>query len=191
MKLPATTVLAGLLLAGGRSVAAAQSADPRPPRADSTQTRIGNTILILRDDLALVDAAAARMPRDRQTSSDAVLQARARTMASNCLAASRSAATARAVVEQTARPNPDPKRTRLRVLERLAALKEDLDRCARDFDGLTTSDKAEELRDYGIGRAARVQEAIRSYEAAVRPYFVAALGRVYSGDARVEREAAQ
>ena len=182
MKLPAVLALAALVVAGSRSMAAQGAARPHGS-LDSAQVRIGKAILILRDSLSLVDGAAQRLPRDLKTASDAALRSRAREISSRCAAAARSVTPARSFVAETPRPDPDPKQVRVQMVEGLALLKSQLDRCVLDFLGLAAPDRAEELRDYGIGRAERLQQSIRRYEVAVRPYFFAALGLTYLPDA--------
>lgn len=179
MKLPAALALVAILLTGSRSVAAQGGAGPGAT-LDSAQIHLGKAILALRDSLNFVDGAAERLPRDLKTASDAALRARAREISSRCAAAARSAVPARAAVAESPRPNPDPKRTRAELVDALSVLKAQLDRCVIEFEGLTAPEKAQELRDYGIGRAEKVQTRIRRYEEAVRPFSLAALGFQYT-----------
>jgi hypothetical protein len=151
---------------------------PEPP-LDSTQSVIQRAVHSLRDTLATVDAASARLSRDIRTTSDAALRARARVMSSSCAAAARTSAGTRSVVAGSDRPNPDPRHLRPGMEHALAELKGQLDRCAVEFQALAAPEKAQELRDYGIGRGLKVQQGIRRYELTVRPYFFVAVGRRY------------
>ena len=170
--------LATALVAGARALNAQAVVQP-DPILDSTQSVIQRSVHALRDSLAFVQAASARIARDMRTTSDAVLRARAREMARGCAAASRSTTATRAVVVGAKRPEPDPRKLRPGMEQALDELKGQLDRCVVEFRGLATPLKAQELRDYGIGRGQKVEQAIRRYELGVRSYFFGATGVRY------------
>ena len=170
--------LAILLAAGARALDAQAVVQP-DPILDSTQSVIQRSVHSLRDTLALVQAASARIARDIRTTSDAVLRARARQLAGDCTAASRTITGTRAVVVSANRPKPDPRKLRPGMEQALDELKAQLDRCVVEFRGLATPEKAQELRDYGIGRGQKIQQAIRRYELGVRSYFFGATGVRY------------
>jgi hypothetical protein len=165
------------LALGARPLAAQQVL--KKPVFDSVQTSIRRTLYALRDSLQLVDAASARMVRDRQRASDALLRSRSRILSGRCNAAGQMAVVASVEVTRAGRPSPD-KHGALPGLQRaLTELKGQMDHCAAEFQALTAPDKAAELRDYGIRRGAKVQEAIRRYEPSVELYFEAAVGDRY------------
>jgi len=172
------TILFVLALASGASPLAAQQVIKKPV-FDSVQTSLRNTLYALRDSLQLVDAASARLVRDRARASDALLAARARSIAGRCAAAGRMAVVARGAVAQAGRPAPDKHGALPRLDRALIELKTQLGACSTEFQALAATEKAGELRDYGIGKGARVQQAIRRYEPSVRLYFDQAIGDRY------------
>lgn len=168
-----------MLLSVGVRALGAQTVVRPAPVLDSTQSVIQRSVHSLRDSLEAVQAASDRIARDIRTTSDAVLRARARQMAGGCSVASRASTATRAVVSGTNRPQPDPRKLRPGMEQALGELKAALDHCVVEFRGLATPPRAQELRDYGIGRAGRVQQAIRRYELAARSYFFGATGVRY------------
>ncbi len=176
MKSPSLAFL--LVLTLGSSPVAAQQVIKKPV-FDSVQTMLRSTLYGLRDSLRLVDAASARLVRDHARASDALLGARARSIAGRCASAARVAGVAREAVLQAGRPTPD-KHGALPGLDRaLTELKTQMLACNTQFDSLATAGKVAELRDYGIGKGAKVQQAIRRYEPAVRLYFDQVIGDRY------------
>jgi hypothetical protein len=172
------TLLVFLSLAIGTSPLAAQQVIKKPV-FDSVQASLRGTLYALRDSLQLVDAASARLVRDRAHASDALLGSRARTIAGRCAAAGRMAVVAREAVAQAGRPVPDKHGVLPRLDRALAELKIQLDGCSAEFQALATPEKAGELRDYGIGKGARVQQAVRRYEPSVGLYFEQVIGDRY------------
>lgn len=176
MKSPTLTLL--LALALGASPLTAQQVIKKPV-FDSVQTSLRSTLYALRDSLQLVDAASARLTRDHARASDALLGARARSIAGRCAAAGQMAGLARDAILQAGRPTPDKHGALPRLDRALTELKSQMLACNTEFDSLATAGKAGELRDYGIGKGARVQQAIRRYEPAVRLYFDQVIGDRY------------
>ncbi len=172
------TFLFVVALALGAAPLAAQQVIKKPV-FDSVQTSLRRTLYALRDSLQLVDAASARLVRDRAHASDALLGSRARIIAGRCAASSQMAVVARQAVVQAGRPTPDEHGARPGLERALTELKSQLDGCSTEFQALATPEKAQELRDYGVGKGARVQQAIRRYEPSVRLYFDMAIGDRY------------
>ena len=79
-------------------------------------------------------------------------------------------------VSRAGRPDPDPKGSRQRYLGALQQLRRQMDECDREFTRLATPESAGELRDYGIGKGQRVQQAIRVYDPEIMSYFHAVTG---------------
>lgn len=167
-----------LVLALGAQPLTAQQVITKPV-FDSVQTSLRKTLYALRDSLQQVDAASARLVRDRQRSSDALLRARARAIAGRCAGARQMAGVARGTVTGAGRPVPDKLHSLPRLTRALTELEAEMDRCAAEFRGLTAEEKAAELRDYGVGRGAKVQAAIRRYEPSVQLFFAQAVGDRY------------
>ncbi len=167
-----------LVLALGSSPASAQQVIKKPV-FDSVQTSLRSTLYALRDSLRLVDAASARLVRDHARASDALLGSRARSIAGRCGAAGSMARLARGVVVQSGRPVPDNRGARPGLERALTELESQMLACSTQFDSLAAPGKVGELRDYGIGKGARVQQAIRRYEPSVQLFFHEAIGDRY------------
>lgn len=177
MKYPQLIALAALV-ASAAPVRAQIVVQPEPP-LDSTQSVIYDALYLLRDSLQYVEAASARFARDRNISSDAVLRSRALTMAERCETVVRITGEVREVVVRSARPDPDPKGERPRYLSALETLRRQMQQCSAEFTRLAKPESAQELRDYGIGKGNRVEEAVRVYDAEITRYFHASTGRRY------------
>lgn len=177
-----TFVVAMLLFVGSESLAAQAVVPPRTVKLDSVQTRVQQAVFVLRDSLKFVDAASVRIARDLKTTSNAGLIARARYLSQRCAAAARTVPATEAVVSGAGRPEPDSAGVRSGMARGLKELGDNLDRCREDFATLATVSKVQELRDYGIGRGARVQRSIRSYEAVLRRYYGIVIGERYTPD---------
>jgi len=177
VKYPQLIALAAMV-ASAMPVRAQIVVQPEPP-LDSTQAVLFDALYLLRDSLQYVEAASARFARDRNMSSDAVLGSRARTMAERCDVVVRITGEVEEVVARSARPDPDPKRDRPRYLGALDVLRRSMQECSTEFTRLATPEAAQELRDYGIGKGKRVDEAILAYDAEITRYFHSATGRRY------------
>jgi hypothetical protein len=166
------------MMASAMPVRAQTVVQPEPP-LDSTQAVIHDALYLLRDSLQYVGAASARFARDRNISSDAVLRSRAKTMAERCETVVRISGEVREVVVRSARPDPDAKGERPRYLGALDELRHQMEQCSQEFTRLAKPEAAQELRDYGIGKGKRVDEAIQVYHAEIIRYFYASTGRRY------------
>jgi hypothetical protein len=172
-------VLVLVALAMGARPARAQIVVQPEANLTPTQTSVRDALYQLRDSLRLVEAATARIARDRSVASDAALRSRARVVANRCTAAVSQLDSTQSVVTQHSLPDPDPKAVRPALARALTELRGRLTQCAAQFTDLTRPAKSEELRDYGIGRGQRVEEAIQRYRPSVQRYFSAALGQQY------------
>jgi hypothetical protein len=172
------TLLLVLALGLGANPLAAQQVVKKPV-FDSVQTSLRTTLYELRDTLQLVGAATARLVRDGRQASVALRRARAASIAERCGAAGKMAVVARDAVAKAGRPSPDKSGVLPRMNRSLTDLSEQMDHCAVDFKALTATEKAAELRDYGVGHGTKVEEAIRRYEPSVQVYFDAAIGDRY------------
>lgn len=177
MKYPRLLALAALV-ASAVPVRAQVVVQPDPP-LDSIQSVVHDALYLLRDSLQYVEAASARFARDRNMSSDAVLRSRALTMAERCEAVVRIAGEVKEVVVRSARPDPDPKGELPRYLGALDTLRRRMQECSAEFTRLAKPEAAQELRDYGIGKGNRIDEAIQVYDAEITRYFHASTGRRY------------
>jgi hypothetical protein len=177
------TLLVLAALAAGTRPAGAQAVFENPKLTPS-QVALGRSLYRLRDSLLLVDAAAARIARDLKGASDIALRSRARLLRDRCARAATILPRVRLTVDSIALPAPDTAKTRPAFGRALTAVGAVLDVCRAQFDSLSMPEHHEVLRDYGIGRAARVQEGLRRYDTAVRPYFRGAVGTAYLPNSR-------
>lgn len=177
-------ILLVAFLVAGTSPLRGQTVVAPPPKLDSTQIAVRDALYRLRDSLQLVDAASARIARDRVLSSDALLRSRASLLSTRCASAARTLAPTRSVITSAGLPQADPSALRAALLRSLDSLQVGLDTCTSEFQRLQAPKQAEELRDYGIGRGKRVQLYIRRHDAAVGPYFEVVTGSRYEANRR-------
>jgi hypothetical protein len=174
--LPTALALTALAVGAHPSTAQMVRSEPKLSQAQATMR---STLYGVRDSLQQVDAARARIARDLRGASDAALRSRARVVSERCRAASITARLARDSVSVAGLPPRDSLKVRTALVDALASLADAMDRCETEFAGLTKPEKAEELRDYGIGKGERVGESIRRYQPVVERYFTVALGVRY------------
>jgi hypothetical protein len=172
------------LFLGGATPLPAQAVLQPEVKLDSTRTRVRNAVYRLRDSLQLAGAASARLGRDMSRSSDALMFARARLIAGRCKATAEATGPTRGELLSASLPNPDPNGALQALLRALDTLEVDMKQCETSFEALATPAKVEELRGYGVGRATRVQAAMRRFEDTARDYFRRALGIRYLASAR-------
>jgi hypothetical protein len=128
-----------------------------PP--DSARAALRDVLLVLRDSLSTIDAAAARLQRDFRQTSGASLLSRARMMHDACARSVRTVA-------------PTKEAELVNALNRLRGV---LSRCEADFAAMSRPGEAETVRGYSYARSEVVQGALRRYEETLREFF-AALG---------------
>jgi DNA replicative helicase MCM subunit Mcm2 (Cdc46/Mcm family) len=170
-----------LSVVGGPLAAQASVVAPRA-KLDSTQIAVQQAIFQLRDSLKFVDAASARIARDLKMTSNQALISRGRHLSERCDAAARAVPTTLTVVTTARRPDRDPEGVRRNMEAALKEVADQMDRCRAEFGELATEAKVQELRDYGIGRGARVRGAIRRYEDVLRRYYAVVFGARYTPD---------
>lgn len=165
----------------GLSLAAPLSAQTvaSEPVLDAVQVELRDELYRLRDTLTLVEAATARIARDLKTSSDQVLRSRARIVSDRCQAAAATVGPTRTLVTARARPEPDPRKSRVKLTTALDTLELKLQQCTTEFAGLATPARSQELRDYGVGRGDRLREAVRAIDVALSLYYTTAIGTRY------------
>jgi hypothetical protein len=162
-------VLMGLLVCA--SPAGAQAVlNPEPP-LDSARATVRDALLVLRDTLNTIDAAAARLQRDFRQASGESLLSRARVMRDACARSIRTVPPTRKAVAAIALTEPRKVERRAQLLAALGELREALVRCDQQFTSMSRDGQAETVRGYGNDRAGRVQAALRKYEMALRGFF--------------------
>ena len=131
---------------------------------DSARAALRDDLLMFRDSLSTIDAAAARLQRDFRQASVAVLRSRARVMTDACTRSARSVPGARRAVQASQASNDARRQTRGELLAALDRLNKVLTRCKTEFSAFSQPGKGEEVRGYGNDRAIRIQSALREYE---------------------------
>jgi hypothetical protein len=171
MKWCACWILLGLLFASGLE---AQGTVVLPePRLDPARAELRNALLILRDSLSTIDAAAARLQRDYREASPPLLLGRARVMRDACARSARTIPPTRSVVFAADMSDERRLRRRIELTKALDQLQGMLTRCETEFAAMSKPDKAEQVRDYANNRATRVQSALRRYEKTLGQFFAA------------------
>jgi hypothetical protein len=143
---------------------------PAPP-LDSTRAALRDALLVLRDSLVTIDGAAARLQRDFRNASGPSLLSRARVMYQACARSGKAIPTARETVQSTRLTDPHKLERRKELLAAMDKLELAVGRCATEFAAMSKTGQAETVRGYANDRASRVQNALRSYEQALREYF--------------------
>jgi hypothetical protein len=143
---------------------------PDPP-LDSTRVVVRDALLVLRDSLNAIDAAAARLQRDFRHASGPSLLSRARVMHAACARSTRTIPSVRQAVLDAKISEPRSLEQRQELVGAMSHLGKALDRCKQEFAAMGQPGQAETVRGYGNDRAIRVQKAMRKYETALRSFF--------------------
>jgi hypothetical protein len=138
---------------------------------DSTRTAVRDALLILRDSLGTVDAAAARLQRDFRLASGASLLSRARVMHAACARSARTIPPTRKAVVAADLAEPGQRKRRNDLLMALDQLGGTLTRCETEFAAMSRAGQAETVRGYANDRAVKVQGDLRKYEQILRDFF--------------------
>jgi hypothetical protein len=158
-------IFVGLLLASlaAQPLSAQFVVQPEAP-LDSARASLRDALLVLRDSLVTIDAAAARLQRDYREASGPSLLSRARVMRDACARSGRTVPQTRIAVLNAKVASAPTARGRTHLLTALDTLKIVLTRCEKDFSGMSQPDQAETVRGYANDRAVRIQGALRRYE---------------------------
>jgi hypothetical protein len=147
---------------------------PEPP-LDTARASLRDAMLVFRDSLSSIEAAAARLQRDYRQASAPALESRARVMTEACARSSRTLPPTREAVK-TANASSDVQSKRQReLLASIDRLRGALNQCKVDFGAMSKEGQGEQVRGYGNDRAARIQSVVRGYDAAASR-FLAAMG---------------
>src|SRR4051812_26470400 len=150
--------------------AAAQTVIRPDPPLDSARAVVRDALLLLRDSLTRVDAAAARLQRDFRQASGPSLLSRARVMHQACAHSGQTVPATRRVLLDAQLSQPTRLQRRKQLVAAMEELSKALARCELDFTAMSKPDQAETVRGYGNTRAIRVQSAIRKYEIALSSF---------------------
>jgi hypothetical protein len=161
--------LALLALLGVPPAAAQTVVRPAAP-LDSSRAALRNALVVLRDSLITIDAAAARLQRDFRTASAPSLLSRAGAMRQACSRSVRTIPSARAALQAADLTHPRRRKLRQDLVTALDSLKGVLRYCETEFSAMSRPGQAEVVRGYGNDRAGRVQAGLRSYERHLRDF---------------------
>lgn len=142
---------------------------------DSARSSLRDALLVLRDSLSSIDAAAGRLQRDYRQASAASLVSRARVMTDACARSARTVPPTRQAVIAAEASNEVRLKRQRQLVQAMAQLNDALARCQSSFGAMGKSGQGERVRGYGNDRAVRVQAALRKYER-VAGEFLAAMG---------------
>ncbi|MEP6571067.1 MAG: hypothetical protein ABJD11_00160 [Gemmatimonadota bacterium] len=167
------TVLLLLVLLPAASLCAQTVVTPEP-QLDATRIRARDALLVLRDSLASVTAAAAWMERDLASSSDQAARGWATRVSDACARSSRTLAGTQGVVIQLNVPSPDPGKQRPALTAALTTLHAELEKCVAQFKEYSASPNTADLRSYAVPEGLKVAARIHKYESTLDRYFAAA-----------------
>jgi hypothetical protein len=160
------------LLSAGLLRAQATVVKPEEP-LDSARAVLRDAVLVFRDSLGTIDAAAARLQRDfRQTSQESLLS-RARVMHEACARSVRAAPSLKKTLLAAQITEPLRIRRRRQLVNAIDQLRGVLNRCEVDFAAMSQPGQGETVRGYSNTRSEVVQGAIRKYEDALRVFLSA------------------
>jgi hypothetical protein len=168
-------VLLALLTLGAPSVAVAQTVVHPEVPLDSARASLRDAMLVLRDSLSSIDAAAGRLQRDNRQASAAALVSRARVMTDACARSARNVAPARQAVKVADVTSDVQAKRQHELLAGMGRLRDALAQCQSEFGAMSKAGQGEQVRGYGNDRASRIQAVVRAYEAAAGR-FLAAMG---------------
>jgi hypothetical protein len=155
-----------LLLLAGAAPAAAQTTmvRPVPVPLDSNRAAVRDAIVLLRDSLGTIDAAAARLQRDYREASATALLVRARLIRDACAHSAGMVPTTRTSLLAAQISQPERMKHREALVAALDQLKKSLTACQAEFARMSQAGQAETVRGYGNARAIKVQASLRQYE---------------------------
>lgn len=152
-----------VIMLGAQPMSAQIVVQPEAP-LDSARASLRDALLVLRDSLVTVDAAAARLQRDYRQASGPSLLSRARVMRDACARSVRTIPSARSAVLRTELSDVNRLKRRVELVGALDTLRGVLTRCEKDFVAMSQPDQAETVRGYANDRAGRVLGSLRRYD---------------------------
>lgn len=140
---------------------------------DAERRDVRDILVVLRDSLHSVEAAAAQFDRGHASASVELLYSRGKTIKNACTRSVRNIGPAREVVK--ADDWDDEYRTmwQNQVLEAMDVLEQSVNACQLAWGRLATPENAEQIRSAGPGEAESITNAIHDYTAVVSGYYKA------------------
>ena len=140
---------------------------------DAQRQDVRDILVVLRDSLHTVAAAAAQFDRGHASASVELLYSRGRTIKNACTRSLRNIGPAREVVKADDWGDEYRTMRQNQVLEAMDVLEKSVNACQSVWDGLVTPENAEQIRTAGPAEAESITKAIHDYGAVVSGYYKA------------------
>ena len=144
-----------------------------PDTLDAQRRDVRDILVVLRDSLHTVEAAAAQFDRGHSSASVELLYSRGRTIKNACTRSLRNIGPAREVVKADDWGDEYRTMRQNQVLEAMDVLEKSVNACQSVWDGLVTPENAEQIRTAGPAEAESITKAIHAYGAVVSGYYKA------------------
>lgn len=140
---------------------------------DLERRDVRDILVVLRDSLHTVEAAAAQFDRGHAAASIELLYSRGRTLKNACTRSLRNIGPAREVVKADDWGDEYRTMRQGQVLEAIDLLEQSVNACQSVWDGLVTPENAEQIRTAGPAEAESITKAIHEYGNVVAGYYKA------------------
>ena len=140
---------------------------------DLERRDVRDILVVLRDSLHTVEAAAAQFDRGHASASIELLYSRGRTLKNACTRSLRNIGPAREVVKGDDWGDEYRTMRQGQVFEAIDLLEQSVDACQSVWDRLVTPENAEQIRTAGPAEAESITKAIHDYGKVVAGYYKA------------------
>ena len=134
---------------------------------------VRDVLVILRDSLQTVEAAAAQFERGHATASPELLYSRGRSIKNACIRSLRNVEPARQVVKTNDWVSEYQTKWQNELLQAMDSLEKSLNACEAVWHRLATPETAEQIRTAGPPEAESITRDIHGYTAVVSSYYKA------------------
>jgi hypothetical protein len=140
---------------------------------DAERRDVRDALVVLRDSLRTVEAAAAQFERGHASASPELLYSRGKTIKNACNRSLRNIEPTRKVVKSDDWDNDYRTQRQNELLEAMDTLEKSLNACVAVWDRLTAPEGIEEIRASSPGKAQSITQDIHDYTTPVTSYFKA------------------
>jgi hypothetical protein len=140
---------------------------------DTERQEVRDILIVLRDSLRTVEAAAAQFQRGHQSASTELLYSRGRALQRACVRSVRNVEPARETVEAGAWDSEYRTETQKALLDEMTTLEQALLACDSVWERLASLDDPDDLRTDGPVQAESIAEVIHQYSTAVSAFYKA------------------
>ena len=138
---------------------------------DAQRRDIRDVLVVLRDSLHTVEAAAAQFARGNATASPELLYSRGKTIKNACIRSLRNVEPARMVVKADDWGNEFQTKWQHELLQAMDSIEQSLNACEATWGQLATPENAEQIRTVGPREAESISSDIQVYGAVVGGYY--------------------